>query len=373
MNQRQSLHVRPKLMDGRMRWMQSVLAAAVAVQVASCGGGGSSASSTEPLPPVSSASSPVQRAVALAAASAPSGVLTSSTDFAAKLVSAINGRWYGAIATSKKVLAAYPLLLGPEQFTGGLVLPVQPYIYVTGLTNGSGRSSRFSCGGVQNSPPQPIAALESLIAAGQLSSLTMASFIDKSLASTPANAVSTASAASSAASNSVGDYARQVLNQCQFAPGNVSDGQISAQIVDIPAANQMVVENDVTALTVTGSGSASTVNGTYFGVFANRALGSIVLDDIRVSVSAPVPVPSDPVVLNSTLLAPAPISTSATSDHLNVVYTAWVVDSTSGRGVSGMAVVTDRANNRATITPTTTGFRVVMVVSGITQSFDVTP
>ena len=229
---------------------------------------------------------------------------------------------------------------------------------------------------------RPIPALESLLAAGQLSTLTATAFVDDSLGAIQANAVVTAAIATTAYTDSVGDYSRQVLRQCQrttvYQAGAVDfvvDGQVRAQIVAMPAANQMVIENVVTGLVTTTGGVGSTVDGTYYGAFTDGGPTAFIHDDIEVTISglnAPLTI-ADPVVYNAVLFAPTPTTTSTTTDHLKVVYTLWAVDlrTGTGTGTKGSVTVTDRSNNVATITATAAGFRVVIVQSGVSQTFDV--
>lgn len=62
---------------------------------------------------------------------------------------------------------------------------------------------------------------------------------------------------------------------------------------------------------------------------------------------------------------------SATSNNLTVTYSGWVYDSATGRATSGTVTVTDTNGRSATITVTSTGYRVVITAGGTTRTYDI--
>jgi len=352
----------------------------LAAHLIGCGGG-----SDDPAPPPVLDST--ARAVNLALMARPNAVVSSSPEFASALVAATRGLWYDAISLTKTVTSTYPLPLSPWHF-GRDTTPTDN-VYSAALASGvHGKSWQVNCGATEALKyPIRVAELDSLLAAGSLSSISAAQFLDKSASGLPRNHLSVAGIWRTVNTISVGDQVRELLSDCQLSSVSevgqfdfVSDGLIDAKVVSIPTEDRMVVQSVVTELVTTSSSGRSTLNGTYYGQFSGTLVGGryvwglseLVHDDVRVSfqdLNAPLS-QDDPRVRHAVLLAPAPPGASV-AGHFRVVFTNWTVDLQTRTAAAGSVTVSDAAGNTATITASLNGYRVVIRKSGVSQAFDV--
>lgn len=114
-----------------------------------------------------------------------------------------------------------------------------------------------------------------------------------------------------------------------------------------------------------------------FGHFLNRALVTLVRDDVRISNLNFTPLSeADPVVRQVELLVPVP-GTNATgavpAPTLHVKYDEWRLNWTTGFAVDGTVTITDSGGNSATIKPVGAAYEVKIKSGSQERIYTVAP